>query len=115
MVGAVGIDPDLEANLTLDIRHPQPTYDPQNHTERYWANSSTQHRSAEVSGQSAIVQTIAEQDVGIRNHDPHVEEDMDITIGCTGQEIMTGSAVDEKFGEPATPPPGDTILPSPDA
>ena len=113
--GAVDIGPDLEANLTLDVRRPQPTYDPQNHTERIWANSPTQRRSAEVSGQSAAVQTVAEQDVGPRSDDSHIEEDMDITIGYARQETMAGSAVDEEIGEPATPPAGDTILPSPDA
>ena len=113
--GAVDIGPDLEANLALDVHRPQPTYDPQNHTERSWANSPTQSRSAEVSGQSAAVQTVAEQDVGLRNDDRHTEEDMDITIGHARQEMMAESAVDEEIGEPATPPPGDTILPSPEA
>ena len=113
--GAEDIGPDLEANLTFDVRRPQPTYDPQNHTERSWANPPTQRRSAEVSGQSAAVRTMAEQDVGLPNHDRYIEEDIDITIGNTGQETMAGSAVDEEFGEPATPPAGGTILPSPDA
>ena len=113
--GAVDLGPDLEANLTFDVRRPEPIYDPQNHTERSWANSPTQHRSAEVSGQSAAVQTITEQDVGFRNDDRHIEEDMDITIGYARPETMAGSVVDEEIGEPETPPPGDTILPSPDA
>ena len=113
--GAVDIGSDLEANLALDIRRPEATYDPQNHTERSWANSPTQRRSAEVSGQSAAVQTVAEQDIRPRNDDSHIEEDMDIIIGYARQETMAGSAVDEEIGEPATPPAGDTILPSPDA
>ena len=113
--GAVDIGPDLEANLTLDVRRPQPTHDPQNHTERSWAYSPTQRRSAEVLGQSAAVQTIAEQDVGLQNDDRHIEEDMDITIGYARQEMMAESAVDVEIGEPATPPTGDTILPSPEA
>ena len=112
--GAVDVGPYLEANLTLDVRRPQPTYDPQNHTERSWANSPAQRGSAEVSGQSAAVQTVAEQDVGSRNDDSHIEEDMNITIGYANQETMAGSAVDEEIGEPAIPPAGDTTLPSPD-
>ena len=108
--GAADLGPDLEANLTLDLRRPQPTYDPHHHTERAWANSPIQRRSAEVSGQSAVVQTVAEQDVV-----PHIEEDIDITVGYARQETMVGSAVDEEMCEPATPPAGDTILPSPDA
>lgn len=112
--GAVDNGPDHEANITLDVRRPQPTYDPQSHTERSWANPPTRHQSAEVPGQSAAVQTVAEQDVGPRNDDSHIEEDMDITIGYARQETMAGSAVDEEIGEPATPPAGDTTLPSPD-
>ena len=113
--GAVDIDPDLEANLSLNISRPQPTYDPKNHTERSWAVSPTQSRSAEVSGHSAVIQTFAQQDVGFCNHDHHIEEDMDITIGYTRQETMAGSAVEEEIDEPATPPTGDTILSSPDS
>ena len=113
--GAADIGPYLEANLTLDVRRPEPTYDPQSYTESSWANSPTQHRSAEVSGQSAAVQTIREQDVVFHNDDRHIEEDMDITIGYARQETMAGSVVDAEIGEPATPPPRDTILPSPDA
>lgn len=113
--GAVDMGPDLEAGLTLDVQRLQPTYDPRNHTERSWTNSPTQRQSAEISGQSPAVQTIAEHDVDLRNHDRHIEEDTVITIGITGQETMGGSAADDGIGEPATPPPEDTILPSPDA
>lgn len=113
--GAADLGPDLEANLTLDVRRPEPTYDPQNHTARSWANSPAQRRNAEVSGQPAIVQTVAEQDVGLRSDDGHIEEDMDIAIGYARRETMARSAVDEEICEPATPPAGDTILPSPDA
>lgn len=113
--GAADISPDLEANLTLDVRRPQPTYYPPNYTEGSWASSPTQHRSAEVSGQSAVVQTITGQEVGPRNDDCRFEEDMDITVGYVRQETMAGSAVDEGIGEPAIPTPGDTIHPSTDA
>ena len=115
--GAVDIGPDLEANITLDVRRPQPTYDPHNHTERSWANPPTRHQGAEVSGQSAAVQTVTEQDVSPYNDDSHIEEDMNITIGYARQETMAGSAVNEEIGESPTPtpPPGDTILPYPDA
>ena len=40
---------------------------------------------------------------------------MDITVGYARQETMAGLAVHEEIDEPATLPPRDTILPSPDA
>lgn len=85
--GAVGTGPDLdlEANLNLGIRPPQPSYDPENHTERDRANTRAEDQGIEVSGPFTTVRATQEQDVGVRNGDPHIEQGTDITAGLTGQ------------------------------
>lgn len=82
--GAVGSDPDLEANLTLGVRPPQPSYDPRNHAERSRVNSRAQNEGMEVSRLSAPAYVMPEQDVGVHNEDPHTEEGMDAAVGLTG-------------------------------
>ena len=76
MPGAVGTSPDLEANLTLEVRPPQAIYDPQDHAERSRAHARAQNPSTEVSGISTTAHALPEQDAGVRNGDPHIEEDM---------------------------------------
>lgn len=73
---AVGTSPDLEANLTLEIRPPHSSYDPQDHAERSQTDARVQNQSTEVSGISTATHGMQEQDVGVRNGDPHIEEDM---------------------------------------
>ena len=81
---AVGTGPDLEANLTLHIPSPRPSYDPRNQAERFRVNTQAQSRSTLVSGPSAAAQTISEQDVGVRNNDSDTEEGMHVAVGLTG-------------------------------
>ena len=81
---AVGTGPDLEANLTLDIPSPQPSYNPRNQAERFRVNTQAQSRSTQVSEPSAAAQTMSEQDVGVRKNDSHTEEGMHPAVGLTG-------------------------------
>ena len=117
MPGAAGAGLDLEADLTLEVRPPQPMYDPQNHTEMSWTNVQAQYQSTDVSGQSAAAQTMPEQDIGLRNGDHHIEEDMDTAFSNARWERTVESVVDEGVGGTATqtPTPGDAIRPSLDA
>ena len=82
--GAVGTGLDFEANLTLDIPPPQPSYDPRNEAERFRVNTQALSRSTEVPKPSAAAQTISEQDVGVRNDDSHTGEGMHVDVGMTG-------------------------------
>lgn len=84
MPGAAGTGPNVEANLTLDIRPPQPSYDPQNHAERSQANARAQMQGMEVSGSPTAAHAMQEQDVGVRNSDHHIEEGTDISVDLTG-------------------------------
>ncbi len=80
--GAVGTSPDLDANLTLEFHPPQPSYDPHSYAERSRADARAQNQSREILGSpNAVTQ---EQDVGVRNGEPHIEEDMDFAVGLTG-------------------------------
>lgn len=84
MPSTLSTDPDLEANLTLEVCLPQPSYDPQDHAERSWAHVGAQDQSVEVDGVYTAVDAMPELDVGIRNDDPHIEEGVDYTIGLAG-------------------------------
>ncbi len=84
MPGAVGTSPDLEANLALGIHPPQPSYNPQSHADRSRANARAQDQSLEVSGSPTAAHATQEQDVGVRNGEPHIEEEMDVAVGLTG-------------------------------
>ena len=81
---AVGTGPDLDANLTLDIPSPQPSYDPRNQAERFRVDTQAQRRSTRASEPSAAAQTISEQDVGVRKNDSHTEEGMHPAVSLTG-------------------------------
>ena len=109
---AAGAGPDLEVDPTLEVRTPMPIYDPQNHTERSWANARAQYQSTEVSEPSAAAQTTLEHEISLRNGDHHIEEDMNITLADARREMTVESAVDEEIGQNVTRAPGDTIRPS---
>lgn len=81
---AVGTGPDLEANLTLGIRPPQPSYDPQSHAERSRASARAQGEGMEVPNSPTGAYAVAEQDIGVRRGDPDTEEDLDISVAPTG-------------------------------
>lgn len=80
----LGTNLDPEANFTIDVHPPQPSYDPQNHAERSQAHSRAQNQSSEVFAIPTATHATPEQDVGVRNEDPYIEEGMDIAIGWTG-------------------------------
>ena len=82
--GAVGTGSDLEANLTLGIRPPQPSYNPHNHFERSRANSRAEYQVTDVSGSPTAAHGLREQDDGVRSSDDYVEQGMDITVDMTG-------------------------------
>ena len=109
------ISPDLEANLTLGVRSPQPIYNPQYHIERSRANSLIQHQSTEVSGQSAAAQRMVEQHPSLSNGDHDIEEHGDIDMGHARQETTNMLVVEGGIGETMLPPPEDTVCPSLDA
>ena len=106
---AVDMGPGLEANLTLEVRPPPPTYDRQNHTERPWANAGVQYQTSGVSSQSAAAQTIPEHGLGLHNGDHYMEE-MDIAVGDARLETTIGSAFDEGVRGTTMRPPPDAIL-----
>ena len=121
MPGAAGAGPDLEADLTLEVHPPQPMYDPQNHTEMSWTNVRAQYQSTGVSGQYAAAQMMPEQDIGLRNGDHHIEDDMDTTFSNARRERTVESVADEGVGGTATQTQtpirisGDSIRPPLDA
>ncbi|CAD6590898.1 MAG: hypothetical protein ASARMPRED_005096 [Alectoria sarmentosa] len=82
--GDLGTGLDLEANLTLDVRPPHPSHGPLSHAERPRVSTGAEHQSTEISGSSAAPQTMPEQDIGVRDGDRHIEEDMDLTLDPTG-------------------------------
>ena len=85
---AVGTGPDLEANLTLEIRPPQPSYDPhasQSHAESSRASAPAHGPGMEVpDGPPPIgARAMQEEDVAVCNNDHHIEEGVDIAVGLT--------------------------------
>ncbi|KAL9066248.1 MAG: hypothetical protein Q9161_007705 [Pseudevernia consocians] len=79
----VDTSPDIEADLTLDLHPPQSSHDPQNHTERSRVNARAQNQGMEVPGSPTVTHSMQEQDVGVRDGDPHVDEEMDVSVDLT--------------------------------
>ena len=88
MSGVGGTGPDLEANLTLGIRPPQPSHDPLSHIESSRADTRAEERGTEVLISSTAAQAIQEQDVAVRNGDHHVEEGIEVEEGIDVGEDM---------------------------
>lgn len=82
--GAAGTGPDLEADLTPEIRPAQPSYDPQNHAERSRVNTRAQNERTEVLISSTASHAMPEQDVGIRSGDHHIEGGVDVEVDIMG-------------------------------
>ena len=74
----VDTSPDVEANLNLEL-HP-----PQNHIERSRVNPRAQNQGMEVLDTPTAAHAMQEQDVGVRNGDPLVDEELDFAVGQSG-------------------------------
>lgn len=79
--GAVATEPDLEANLTLQLRPPHPVYDPHDHAARPRAHTPVENQGTEVPSSSTLTDAMPEEDVGVHSGHSHVGGDMDITAG----------------------------------
>lgn len=110
--GAIGADSDLEANLTLEVRDPQPTYGPQTYTERSWVYAQAQYPNAETSGHSAAGETMLGQEATLHNGEQYIEEGADITVGLVPHNAILHSAAEEESGSMAAQIPADAIHPS---
>lgn len=79
--GSAGTDPDLEANLTVNVQRLQRSYDPQGHEQRFQASPRASDQPVRSPESSVAANAIPEQDVGIRNDDAQVEEGCKISVG----------------------------------
>ena len=66
--GAATIDPDLDANLTLNLQRPQPSHDPHDPLQRAEANPRAETQREGLSETSVVANTIPEQDAGVHNN-----------------------------------------------
>ena len=107
--------PTLEVSPTLELRPPQPIYDPQNHTVGSGVNPQVQYQSMEVLVESAATHTTLEAEVSPRDGDHYVEEDTNIAVGETRQGRVDGPVVDKDIRGNSTETPQDAIRPSLDA
>lgn len=83
--GSVGTGPDLDANLTLEVRTPPSSHDRHGRAEGSRFNTGAQDGSTEVPASSTTSHTVPEQDVGVHNSDPHIGEgQVDNAVGLTG-------------------------------
>ena len=98
MPGVAVAGPDLEIDPTLEVRPPQPTYNPHDHTERSRASTRAQYQGMEASGHTAAAQAMPEQEGDLRNGDRHVEEDMDVTVSNARRDTSIESVADEEIG-----------------
>ena len=105
----------LNVNPTLEIRPPQPIYDPQSHSEGSGTTARAQHQSTEVSGPTAAAQTEPEPQVDIRYGDHHNEKHMDIAAGNAKQETTVESSVGRDIRSPTSHTTEDAVGPSLDA
>ena len=112
---AASAGPDLNFNPTLEIHPLQPIYNPGNYTERSWMIARAEHRSPEVSEQTAAAQTMLEPETSLHHDDHHIGEDMDIAAGSARGDIAVESAVGRDIRGPTTQTPEDAIGPSLDA
>ena len=113
--GAAGADPDLEANLTLEVRPPQPTYDPQHRTDGSSMYAEARYRTAETSDQSAAGQMMPGYETNVHNGDHYIEEVADTTVGLARHNGTLHSAAGEESGSMAARIPADAIHPPLDA
>ena len=79
-VGAGTNGTDLEANLTLDIHPPQPSYDPQNYSETSRAHGGTHDQGMEVHGCPTATNVIPEQHIGVHSGGINTQQEIDIAV-----------------------------------
>lgn len=72
--GAAGIDPDLEANLTLGVQLPQRSYSPQHHVQTSQAGPRAYNQPVGTPESSVAANAVPEQDVGVRNNGAQTEQ-----------------------------------------
>lgn len=82
--GAAGTGPDLEANITLGLRRPQPSHAPPNRAARLRANARAESQGTEDSRSATPTAAMPEQDVGVRSGLPQIEEHMHTAVGHSG-------------------------------
>ena len=106
---------ESDLNATLEIRPPQPSYDPHSHTGGSRTIAQAQHESTEISGQTVAAEIEPEQEVGLHRGDHHIEEDIDIAVGNAKREVTVDSAENRDIRGPITQTPEDAVGPSLDA